>query len=187
MLNHMATNDKVPTGTLLVFSKTKLFLLFFTSMMIGTAFFFFGFFMGYNTGKEHVIERIHSNIKNKRKLEAELKNKLKLNKNIETTYSPKQSYIVHIGLFNNAEYAQKAWLEISDYAKLSENQAIKKITINNQTFYKVILGEFPSQEYANAFANMIIERTNHQISPILEKSHDKNPNTSDAKLLKGKK
>lgn len=187
----MAANNRVPTGSLMVFSKMRLFLLFLASMLIGTAFFFFGFFMGYQTGKTQLIHSIHNSIKNNRKLDSEIVKKLKLKDKDNLNRSTSNAisnvrYIVHIGLFSNAEYAAQAWQEVVEYSKLSEKDAIQEININRQTFFQVKVGIFTEEAHAQTFANMINTRSNYKISPIISRILINNTNKNNSNPMKDK-
>jgi len=189
-MNDKNGNINIPINSLMVFSKGRLFFLFITAMMLGIAFFFTGFLIGYHAGKTTLVTEIKSSLRRKRALAAETKRNLQWidqdtgqntvqgttgqnrNNSSQNQANKKERYLVHIGLFSSIEYAMKAWAEVSDYAKLPEKEAIKEISINSSIFYQVRAGIFNNKYSAQKFSDMITIRTEQKLTPMIEKLSD---------------
>ncbi len=171
-------------GSLMVFTKTRLFLLFFMSMVLGTSFFLLGYFLGYTVGQEKAVDMatqalLHPEQVTKKQLKDAvlLLEKQRQEKIVQSGIMPNTriglvTYVVHIGLFTELQYAKQAWEKTQHNSRLAPYEAITQIFQDGSRMYKVVLGKFKNRDEAVVFARSIASDPNSHISPAIEETYE---------------
>lgn len=171
-------------GSLMVFTKTRLFLLFLTSMLLGISFFLLGYFLGYEVGKEKAVGMVTQALLHPNEASPELRDTMLLLEKqkkekaqelgLSTNARPSglATYIVHIGLFTDQQYASQAWQKVQHASRLSPQEAIVQIIKDDNIFYKVILGKFKRKDEARVYARSVATDAYNNITPAIEETFD---------------
>lgn len=171
-------------GSLMVFTKTRLFLLFLMSMILGTSFFLLGYVLGYTVGQEKAVDLatqalLHPDQVTKKPLrdavillEKQKQEKIVKSGMVQSNRIGLVTYVVHIGLFTDLQYAKQAWEKTQHNSRLAPYESIIQIFQDGSRMYKVILGKFKNKEEALVFARSIASDPNNHISPAIEESYE---------------
>lgn len=171
-------------GSLMVFTKTRLFLLFFMSMILGTSFFLLGYVLGYVAGQEKAVELatqalLHPEQVTKKQLrdavallEKQKQEKIAQSGMTQTNRIGLVTYVVQIGLFTDLQYAKQAWDKTKHTSRLEPYESIIQIYQDGSRMYKVILGKFKNRNEAEVFSRSIASDQSNRISPAIEETYE---------------